>query len=305
MIEKYVDQEELKRLLSALVVILGCIIIAGLFASIVVPGLRNANKPAAPAAVVPVMGESGWLDPAEYPPQKGRVVPPVDPATLMTSSPGLVARGKSVYEANCTACHGPEGRGDGPAAATMNPKPRNLAGPEGWKNGYHAPGLYRTLSDGIAGTSMNAFDYLSRRDRMALVHYIQSLGAFPHDTASAEATQALAQELASPGETIPNRIPVSMAMAKLEAEFVSPPPLLVDKEDQRPGAELLRRIVVDPARASQFLVHSKVWRYGYRELAGSIVLQAQENGFSTEAAALSNEEWQALQAELLRRVKAK
>lgn len=305
MIEKYVDQEELKRLLSALVVILGCIIIAGLFASIVVPGLRNANKPAAPAAVVPVMGESGWLDPAEYPPQKGRVVPPVDPATLMTSSPGLVARGKSVYEANCTACHGPEGRGDGPAAATMNPKPRNLAGPEGWKNGYHAPGLYRTLSDGIAGTSMNAFDYLSRRDRMALVHYIQSLGAFPHDTASAEATQALAQELASPGETIPNRIPVSMAMAKLEAEFVSPPPLLVDKEDQRPGAELLRRIVVDPARASQFLVHSKVWRYGYRELAGSMVLQAPENGFSTEVAALSNEEWQALQAELLRRVKAK
>ena len=50
MIEKYVDAEELKRLLSVLVVILGCLIIAGLFASIVVPGLRNANKPATPAA---------------------------------------------------------------------------------------------------------------------------------------------------------------------------------------------------------------------------------------------------------------
>ena len=68
MIEKYVDAEELKRLLSVLVVILGCLIIAGLFASIVVPGLRNANRPATPAPVEPVVGESGWLNPEEFPP---------------------------------------------------------------------------------------------------------------------------------------------------------------------------------------------------------------------------------------------
>jgi hypothetical protein len=44
MIEKYVDAEELKRLLSTLLAVLGGLVIAGLFASIVVPGLRNANK---------------------------------------------------------------------------------------------------------------------------------------------------------------------------------------------------------------------------------------------------------------------
>ena len=67
MIEKYVDSKELKRMLSTLLVIVGCLIIAALFASIVVPGLRNANKPATPTAVDPVTGETGWLDPAEFP----------------------------------------------------------------------------------------------------------------------------------------------------------------------------------------------------------------------------------------------
>ncbi len=90
MIEKYVNAEELKRLLSVLVVILGCLIIAGLFASIVVPGLRNANRPATPAPVAPVVGESGWLNPEEFPSQKGSVIPPVDPKTLIEPSKELI-----------------------------------------------------------------------------------------------------------------------------------------------------------------------------------------------------------------------
>jgi len=36
-----------------------------------------------------------------------------------------VAAGKLVYQARCVLCHGPEGKGDGPAAAALNPKPRN------------------------------------------------------------------------------------------------------------------------------------------------------------------------------------
>ncbi len=37
-----------------------------------------------------------------------------------------VAAGKKVYEANCLACHGAAGKGDGAAAAALNPKPRNF-----------------------------------------------------------------------------------------------------------------------------------------------------------------------------------
>lgn len=40
-------------------------------------------------------------------------------------SPTSVAQGKSVYLANCSPCHGASGRGDGPASAALNPKPRD------------------------------------------------------------------------------------------------------------------------------------------------------------------------------------
>ena len=36
-----------------------------------------------------------------------------------------IAHGKQIYLARCALCHGPEGKGDGPAAAGLNPKPRN------------------------------------------------------------------------------------------------------------------------------------------------------------------------------------
>jgi len=305
MIEKYVDAEELKRLLSSLVIVVGCLLIGGLFAALVVPGLRNANRPATPTAVRPAVGETGWLNPAEFPPQKGTVVPPVDPATLMQSSPELVARGKELFERNCTACHGPQGRGDGPAAATTSPRPRNLASPDGWKNGHHAPGIFKTLQEGIRGTSMNSFDYLSKKNRMALVHYTQSLGAFPHETGSPQSVKALSEELASAGERIPNKIPVSMAMARLQEEFNAAPPLQIGRAEGGPGVEILRRVVVDPARASQFLAQSSLWRISYRDLAALVVRETPVNGFATGSAALMPAEWQLLHSELLKRVKSK
>ena len=302
MIEKYVDAEELKRLVSSLVVVLGCLIIAGLFASIVVPGLRNANRPETPTAVAPVIGESGWLDPTEFPPQRGAVIPPVDPKELMTPSAELLARGKTLFGGNCAACHGAQGHGDGPAAATMSPRPRNFTSPDDWTNGHNAPGIFKTLSKGVNGTSMSPFDYLPKKDRMALVHYVQSLGAFPHNTADANAMNELSEELAAAGEKIPNKIPVSMAMRKLEEEFVVPPSLTIDKEDQSPGAEVLRQVLVDGARASDFLAQSKLWRLGYRELAAGIVSETPGNGFSVSSADLSVSDWQLLQSELLKRI---
>lgn len=303
MIEKYVDTEELKRLLSTLVLILGCLIIAGLFASIVLPGIRNANEPATPLAVAPVVGETGWLDPAEFPPERGSVIPPSDPKVLMTSSAEMIARGKKLFENNCTPCHGPQGHGDGPAASTMSPHPRNFTSPEGWTNGYHEPGIFKTLSEGVPGTSMSPFDYLSRKDRMALVHFVQSLGLFPHDTAKPQEMTALSQQLASAGEKIPNKIPVSMAMSKLEEEFSPAPQIVIEKDDFSPGAELLRRVIVDPPRAAQFLAQSRLWRTSFRDLASAVALEMPANGFSVGSADLSVDEWRLLHSELSKRVK--
>ena len=55
--------------------------------------------------------------------------PPVGdgtPADTGTSAAGGdVAAGERIYKQRCVLCHGPEGKGDGPGAAALNPKPRN------------------------------------------------------------------------------------------------------------------------------------------------------------------------------------
>jgi len=303
MIEKYVNTEELRRLFSSLLVVMGALLIAGLFGIIVVPGLRNANKPPAAMPVHPVVGEPGWLDPTEFPPEKGRVIPAVDPQALIAYSPDLVARGKTIYTANCIACHGDLGHGDGMAAATMNPRPRDMTRPAGWRNGPDLPAIFKTLSTGIKGTSMSAFDNLSKKDRMAVAHYVQALGAFPHGTGSAETVKALSAELAAPGETTPNRIPVSRAMSYLEKEFSAPPPLAIVPDDRGPEADLMRRAIQDPSRAALVLAAGTLWRERPDRLAASILPGAPANGFSPGAATLSAAEWQALHAALIKTTK--
>ncbi len=37
-----------------------------------------------------------------------------------------IIEGKKIFETNCATCHGKTGQGDGPTAATLDPKPRNF-----------------------------------------------------------------------------------------------------------------------------------------------------------------------------------
>jgi len=62
---------------------------------------------------------------AEAPPAEGEL--PAVPAEYAGKTNPLgseaVAAGQALYEERCSACHGPTGLGDGPAAAALDPKP--------------------------------------------------------------------------------------------------------------------------------------------------------------------------------------
>ena len=224
-ISDYLSQEELKRLASALLVVLGFIALAAFFAFIVVPGLRlRSGSGMAKSKVEALHGDDGWLDPTDYPPARGRVIPPIDPGTVMSPNPLLLARGEALFAQTCATCHGTEGKGDGPGGAGLNPKPRNFTQNAAWKNGTRLEDIYKTLDEGIKGSSMVSYNYLPKKDRMALVHVVQSLGAFDHGANDPKAIAGLEKLFATAGEVIPNRIPVGRAVTVLCREYAEAHP---------------------------------------------------------------------------------
>ncbi len=48
------------------------------------------------------------------------------PASAGDDVLGDSAKGKKHYEAICSACHGPQGDGNGPAGSSLSPKPRDF-----------------------------------------------------------------------------------------------------------------------------------------------------------------------------------
>jgi mono/diheme cytochrome c family protein len=43
-------------------------------------------------------------------------------------------QGKEVYTNNCQICHGANGKGDGPASASFNPRPANFTDTKFWQH---------------------------------------------------------------------------------------------------------------------------------------------------------------------------
>jgi high-affinity iron transporter len=90
-----------------------------------------------------------------------------------SNAPGL-ARGQALYQAQCAACHGAEGRGDGPLAARLTPPPVAFSNRERARE--RSPfGLYQTITRGVPGTSMPAFATLGDDERWALSFFVSTL----------------------------------------------------------------------------------------------------------------------------------
>lgn len=291
MIEQYVSPAEFKRLMSALLAVIGFIAIAMLFAFLIVPGLRYQAHTSDEATVIAVQGESGWLDQTDYLPSRKQVIPPIDPKTVMTATPELLARGKAIFTQTCATCHGSEGHGDGAGGKGLNPPPRNFTASVGWKNGTHIEDLYKTLDEGIKGSGMNSFSYLSKKDRMALIHYVTSLGDFDHGQSDPKARQSLENLFASVGEEIPNRIPVRQAIEKLVLEYQRPRAI-----NQCASAPEFEVAVADSGRAAQTLAELGADEAQQASFARDIAFGAPYNGFAVKVDAFPAARWDQLRA---------
>jgi mono/diheme cytochrome c family protein len=104
------------------------------------------------------------------PPAEGAFQPNPVPADAES-----IAAGRALYGQYCLACHGPAGKGDGPAARTMNPPPADLT--QHGLPGVHPDGqLYEWIANGYPGSQMPAFgDVLGEEDHWNLVNYLRAM----------------------------------------------------------------------------------------------------------------------------------
>ncbi len=81
-----------------------------------------------------------------------------------------------LFKSQCASCHGITGKGDGPLATTLNPPPSNF---HDMQRQYHRSvyDLYNTISLGVTGTPMPAFEQLTEQQRWALAFYISRFSA--------------------------------------------------------------------------------------------------------------------------------
>jgi high-affinity iron transporter len=85
------------------------------------------------------------------------------------------AEGKAIYERLCDACHGAQGKGDGPAGQMMRPPAADLTSSK-VKDKRDAE-LFQTIQNGRPPTAMTAFKgSLSVEQIHDVVAYIRSLG---------------------------------------------------------------------------------------------------------------------------------
>jgi mono/diheme cytochrome c family protein len=228
---------------------------------------------------------------------EAKSVPSIDLNIVSVSSPELVEKGKTLFQTSCVSCHGETGQGNGPGGIALNPPPRNFTSADGWKNSPLLSGIYKTLEEGIPGSGMISYNFLTPEDRFALAHYIREtfLKNAPKDTPDELSLLDAAYNL-SKVQNIPAQIPVKSAMiissneAEKKSEFIQKllPEILNSSE---PGAELLKNNTTDVSRAIAALMNDISWKNNQNQFVSLVVNEVKQNGFSNKVFSLSSEDW--------------
>ena len=166
--------------------------LAALLVSVIGPPLLSTRLAIARSSGV-VLGATGMIAgfvmlhaglAAETIPSQGAVlsqyaaaVPPMDVENPISPTEESLSRGRVIYQQHCQVCHGDQGRGDGPAVASLRPPPADLA----YHVYQHPDGqFFAWFTRGIPGTAMPSFAAtLSEEDRWHVLNYINTFAPAP------------------------------------------------------------------------------------------------------------------------------
>jgi len=231
---------------------------------------------------------------------KGSVTAPIDVNKFVNSTPEIVAKGKEVYKTQCLSCHGEEGKGDGIAGVTLNPKPRNFLSTDGWTNGAEFSSVYKTLQEGITARGMASYSNLPPEDRFALIHYIRTFSdKFPKIT-NEELTGLETTYNLSKGLKTANQIPVSAAEEKLIAEYKAVNDKIensvksINENKSDKGAILLKENSKDLKKVITSLYNYGNWTEGENQFIRFVNNYTVQKGFKSTITQLNSEEWSLL-----------
>jgi mono/diheme cytochrome c family protein len=118
------------------------------------------------------------------PPKVARAVPEKNPVPFSNES---AARGEAVYLNRCWGCHGKKADGNGPNAADIVPRPRNLRNGPFVRSVSYAR-LHESIKYGVQGTAMPAagFDFALDDETIGdLVNYVLAINGLASETQQA------------------------------------------------------------------------------------------------------------------------
>jgi len=209
---------------------------------------------------------------ADLPMVKGTLSPPTEVMKYLSPTPEMVEKGKLLFTTNCVSCHGEQGKGDGVAGASLNPKARNFQDLSGWTNGPSLTMMYKTLQEGITNRGMASYANLPPEDRLNMIVYIRSfIPNYPPITQvqldSLDVTYSLTK-----GVKMPNQIPVKLAMEKMMQQYAS-----IDQK----AAAMVKQVNENKTDTAAFLLRSIT-----SNLTKALTVLAQDSGWYTNETAL-------------------
>jgi high-affinity iron transporter len=90
------------------------------------------------------------------------------------AAPPDLESGARLFAQTCAVCHGPDGHGDGPAAAALHPAPADFHA-DAVMAGLTPYKAFNVVRFGVKGTAMAPFEALDEKQRWALAFYVFSL----------------------------------------------------------------------------------------------------------------------------------